>query len=337
MKRSLSKLFVFLLKTTIIVGLFVYLATRALQGSVFDELDFRTVSYPLLLLGLVSNFVATTITILRWRSLVRALGSELSVFNAVKLGFIGFMFNLSPVGVVGGDAIRIVMLVRRHNIPLENATASGIVDRVVGLVAMFILGLFVCVITGFYRAPSQEAQFVVKGLIFLTLASFVFLALFTTSSRILHFFASLAEKIPIVGNASRKIIFAVATYREKKRALATSLLSSLTAHSFFAISLYCAAKGLFHDVPSLVNHFILYCAGNVGSIIPLSAGPFEYFLDELYPLFPIVGREAFDKGYGATIGSAYRLITVVVAFVGVISYLFERRTIRATLHADDLE
>ena len=97
------------------------------------------------------------------------------------------------------------------------------------------------------------------------------------------------------------------------------------------------ARALFGSVPSLIDHFILYCVGNVGSIIPLSAGPFEYFLDELYPLFTIVGRESFEKGHGMTIGIAYRLATVFVALVGVVYYLLSRHDVRNALQAQNAE
>ncbi len=321
----------FVVKLALIAALFTYLIYRALQGSAFQEFNICSINLLYLLLGFLCNLAATTITIIRWRILVEALGFTLSLSHALKYGFIGFMFNLSPVGIVGGDVVKVMLLKQKKQVPVEHATASVVMDRIIGLYAMFILGLIALFTTGFYHNALPTAQLAVKGLILLTTLTTLFLGIVVTPSSKKNLRLRLAEKIPFIGNVMHKLTSATLIYRNKKRILFLSFLATFAVHSLFAISLFFFALAIFGNAPSLSSHFILYCVGNVGSIIPLSAGPFEYILDELYPLFSITGRLPFEKGHGMTIGVAYRIATVLVAFVGVVFYMFAHTEIKQTL------
>lgn len=327
----LNRILVAFAKIAIIVGLFAFLIERALRGSAFSELDFRSLNASFLLLGVFFNFLATTITIVRWRYLVVALDAPLSFFDALRFGFIGFMFNLSPVGIVGGDAVKIVLLAKKNAVAADRAAASVVIDRVLGLYAMFVLGLTVVAATGFSERTDPIAQLATKGLTILTIALTLLLAFVVAPESANGWRRKTAAKFPIIGPILAKLTAATLIYRERKRVLLGAFLATFFVHFFFAVSLYCFARGLYNATPDLIDHFILYCVGNVGSTIPLSAGPFEYFLDELYPLFPIASNDCFDKGYGMTIGLAYRLGTVAVALLGACFYLVSRRSIRDAL------
>ena len=326
------KLLSFLIKTFLAAGLFSYLFIRASKGAAFDELQTGKISPNFLLAGFFFNFTATCVTIIRWRALVQALDAPLSLSNALRFGFIGFMFNLSPIGIAGGDAVKVYLLNHKTKTPLDKATASVLMDRVVGLYAMFILGIIAVFFTGFYRRSEPLARFTTQGLIALTLAATVFLAFVLTPESQKNRRHKLAKNIPLIGGFLNKLINATLIYRRRKKILFWSFIATFVVHLNFAVSLFCIAYGLFHESPTLSEHIILYCSGNVGSIIPLSAGPFEYFLDELYPLFPIHGEEAFQHGYGMIIGVVYRLATVGVALIGVIYYLISRADVKEALN-----
>lgn len=316
-----KKVFVAAVKLTLIAALFFMMFARALQGSAFTELRVDGRGVALLTLGLLLNLAATTITIVRWRALVQALDASLSLRDALRYGFLGFAFNLSPLGVVGGDATKIVLVAKKTTISADAATASVVIDRFIGLYAMFALGLCVAFASGFHANPEPLARFTTQGLIALTLVSTAFLifVVFPQSSRRRR--EKLAGALPLVGPLLQKATAATLLYRNRKTTLLQAFAVTLVVHSFFSLSLYCLAAGLYDAVPALVDHFVLYCSANVGSTIPLSAGPFEYFLDELYPLF----NAEFSAGYGATIGVAFRLAAVCVAAIGVVYYLATKR------------
>ena len=321
----MRKFSIIVLKLTLIALIFYYLVYRALKSDAFTELKFETLNWNYLALGLLLNLVATIITIVRWRALVLALNAPLSMGDAMKFGFIGFMFNLSPVGVVGGDAVKVVLLSQKSGLSISRSTASVVIDRAIGLYAMFVLGVLVLFLTGFYHNPAPLAQFATKGLIALTVFTTLFFAVIVwpSSKRSLGAFL---RKIPLIGGFVEKLTSATLEYNRSRKTLLYSFLSTFLVHTGFAVSLFCLARGLYRDVPNLIDHFVLYCLGNVGSIIPLSAGPLEYFLDELYPLFLIPSRGcSLEPGYGMAIGIVYRLATALVALIGVAYYVLSKR------------
>ncbi len=319
------------IKALLIVGLFGWLIMRALKGSAFSELNLRSLNPFLLTLGFILNLLATVITIVRWQALVQALDAKLSLSDALKFGFLGFMFNLSPVGIVGGDAIKSILLIKKNKISADRAVASVVIDRVLGLYAMFVLGLIVILFTGFYRRSEPMTNLVSFGLVFLTIAATIFLFWVVVPISANNRRIKTASKTPFLGSMFENLTKATLVYRNKKKTLFYSFLATFAVHIFFAASLYCFACGVFQKAPSFTSHLILYCSANTGSMIPLSAGPFEYFLDELYPLFPIAGRAYYENGFGVTIGVIYRLSTVGVALIGVAYYLFSRSDLRSTL------
>lgn len=320
-----QKIFVAVVKLALIVALFSFLAVRALQGSAFSEINITSRGLCLLLAGFLFNLTATIITIVRWRALLQALDAPITLFDSLRFGFLGFAFNLSPLGVVGGDATKIVLVAKKAQIPADVAAASVVLDRFIGLYAMFALGLCVAFTSGFYANPTPLARFATQGLIALTLASTLFLAFVVLPPSQRRRREKLAGSLPIIGPLLQKATAATLLYRNRKQTLFLAFCATLVVHSLFAVSLYCFARGVYIATPTLVDHFVLYCSANVGSTIPLSAGPFEYFLDELYPLFNIETNVLFTKGYGATVGVVYRLATFGVAAIGVVYYIATRR------------
>ena len=211
------KLLSFLIKTFLAAGLFSYLFIRASKGAAFDELQTGKISPNFLLAGFFFNFTATCVTIIRWRALVQALDAPLSLSNALRFGFIGFMFNLSPIGIAGGDAVKVYLLNHKTKTPLDKATASVLMDRVVGLYAMFILGIIAVFFTGFYRRSEPLARFTTQGLIALTLAATVFLAFVLTPESQKNRRHKLAKNIPLIGGFLNKLINATLIYRRRKK------------------------------------------------------------------------------------------------------------------------
>src|SRR5262245_22961942 len=90
-----------------LLGLAIW-SNRAEIHDVFDRhIDRRLFAGACLL-----YLVALMITFFRWHTLVRALGLSFALRDAVRLGFIGNVFNLVIPGAVGGDVIKAAYLCR---------------------------------------------------------------------------------------------------------------------------------------------------------------------------------------------------------------------------------
>ena len=66
--------------------------------------------------------------------------------DAMRIGFIGYLFNLAPMGIVGGDLLKAWMLAREKPGNRAKALASVVVDRIIGLYVLFLVaaaGVFI--------------------------------------------------------------------------------------------------------------------------------------------------------------------------------------------------
>ena len=90
-----------------------------------------TAAFGIFLAALLLSFV-------RWFTLVRALGLPFRLRDALRLGFIGNVFNLVIPGAVGGDVIKAAFLCREQARKTQ-AVASMFIDRALGLLGLFVL------------------------------------------------------------------------------------------------------------------------------------------------------------------------------------------------------
>ena len=102
-------------------------------------------------------------------------------------------------------------------------------------------------------------------------------------------------------------------------------------HSLFTLGVFLIASGLYDRVPSLGMHFVLSPLSAVTGVLPIPIGPFELVLDWLY-LFVPVADGAMKPGQGLVVALGYRIITVLIAAVGICYYLGSRQEVAEVLH-----
>jgi len=95
-------------------------------------------------------------------------------------------------------------------------------------------------------------------------------------------------------------------------------------HSLFTAGIYLITLGLYGNVPglSLRAEFIVSPLSAATGAIPLVMGPFEVVLTFLYD--QVFGM---NNSEGLVVALAYRLITVLIAAVGVCYYLAGRQEV----------
>ena len=120
-----------------IVGLF--LAFRQIH---FDELQAQLVNiqWAWLVLGLLFFGLGIVLRAYRWLVLVQGLGLDLPFRRLVRIYFVGAFFNtFLPTGF-GGDVMRVVEA--SNEVPTHIAAGTVIVDRLTGLLMLFVMALF---------------------------------------------------------------------------------------------------------------------------------------------------------------------------------------------------
>jgi len=330
----LKKILIALLKIVLSAGILSYLVWEAHRNDAFAHLQQQPKHWGLLTCALVACAAAVLLTLIRWCYLVRALGLPLRMRDALRIGFLGYLFNLAPMGIVGGDLLKAVMLARHQKGRHAEALASVFVDRVLGLYLLFVVASVALLVTGFGNVP--EVRWVSNATLALTavatLGVMVALMPDLTNGKSTRWIG----RIPYVGPPLLRVVDAVQMYRHKLPVLAASAAISVAVHSLFTLGIFLIASGLYDRVPPLPMHFVLSPLSAAAGVLPLPMGPFEFVLDRLYLFAPVAGG-AMKPGQGLAIALGYRIITVLIAAVGVCYYLGSREEVAEVLHDAERE
>ena len=336
MSPAVKKILLFFLKSGLIAGIFGFLIWKAVHTTdaegknVFQTLWEQPKRFDLIFAAFGMQLFAASNTFLRWRMLVRTLDLSFPLKDAYRLGFLGLMLNLAPMGIVGGDAVKAYLLAQKNPEYQSQAVASVIVDRIVGLLVMFLCGTIFVLATGFAFRPEVLARTFSQLVFGFTLVGYAGVGMM-----FLPFFAKghlerLIDRIPLCGPTLGKLTRSLLLYRHHKFCLLKVFVMSFLVHIPFGIALFLMAQGLFGSTPGLIDHILLYNVTNLTAMIPLAAGPFELVLDQLYPLFRNAQGVSMGVGVGMVVALGHRLVAILVAALGIVFYLSSRDEIRSS-------
>lgn len=101
---------------------------------------FFSMSYPLLFVALIFQFLSTFISGYRWKLVMDSLGFDKGFWFYQGLYFKGSFFSQALPGSVGGDAIRLIAL-KDEGYKISDSLYGIFIDRVVGLTGLLIISL----------------------------------------------------------------------------------------------------------------------------------------------------------------------------------------------------
>lgn len=330
--QKLRSFLVFLLKIGISLGILGFLVYRAAQNEqTMESLLHGEKVWSSLLLGFALTFLAVLLTIIRWRQLICIQKMRVGFWSTLRVGYIGYLFNLAPMGIVGGDLLKAWLLTRQEKSRYPNAApvilASMFIDRMIGLYALFMLASLAILGQGLLSDPASSET--------LRSASWAVLIAWGVGTvcglALLCPPPSTKEKAPSNSKAVeifRKIASSVRLYRNYPIHLAVVLLVSLFIHAFFAAGIYFLADGIWsttEKIPTFAQHLYISPTSMSMSAVPLPVGPVEAVFDELYR------DEIQNEGMGLVVMLAYRLACLIIALLGVIFYFSARNEIRETM------
>lgn len=126
-------------KIGVSAALLSYLFYQAAQNDAFQNLWSQPKDWLLLGLGWAVLFAVVLLTIVRWHLLLRVIALPVTWRQSLRISFLGYLFNFFSLGTVGGDALRAFLVAQRCPGRRAEAAATVIVDRVLGLFALFLL------------------------------------------------------------------------------------------------------------------------------------------------------------------------------------------------------
>lgn len=275
--------------------------------------------------SLAAYLSAILITFWRWQILVTALRLPFRLRDAIRLGFVGFFFQFLSLGTVGGDLFKAVFIAREQPARRPEAVATIFIDRAVGLLALLIVTSIAFVAIGWGRL-SKELHPVAISCLVITFAGIIVVAGLLWTSATTRPLRNLFKSVPAIPAMLLRGEHALQMYRERRGAFMMALLSGMFSHSLLATSGYCAARGLLDVWPSFGNQIAIWnMAGAVGSL-PLSPGGLGTLEVAYANLFEMMSANTYSDG--VFVSFVIRIISLIVAGIGVAFYISQRREIR---------
>ncbi|WP_197443265.1 lysylphosphatidylglycerol synthase transmembrane domain-containing protein [Lignipirellula cremea] len=330
----MSKAAITILKYGISLGLLGYLFYSAAGNESFAALRDEEKNWPLLAAAYFIALGGLSLTFIRWCYLVRALDIPFRMSDAFRLGFLGYLLTFFTLGVVGGDTLKAVFLARERPLKRTEAVASVVLDRMIGLYALVLTAaiglLFLDPLTavGLTAEQQQTIRIMTTTVWAVALAGALSGLLLLPGVLSSHFWKPVTS-IPKVGAVVDRILGALESYRQQKAVLLLALVMSCGTHLLFALAVYCTSLSLGGESASLLGHLAIVPICMLANALPLPGGlgAFEYALTFLYTgFFPNVTTQ-----HGFITALAFRVITILLASIGLAYYVAHRRQVKRLL------
>ena len=312
-----------------IIGFLLYRATTGENSESFSEIWTQRSQWNAMMMVL-SLFIALgglSLTFVRWFFLVRALDIPFKLRDSFRLGFIGYFSNFLSLGVLGGDAIKAVFISRERPEKKPEAVSSIVLDRVMGLYALTVVCAIAAVAgAGVDSSGSANATAALNSIADISLvtsisAGLVAIALILVPALTGESMQQRISRLPVVGAILQKLLRAVNIYRGRPLMLLSLTVLTIVIHCLFAASVFAMAVGLNVECPTFVQHLVISPVSNLAGSIPLPGGigAFETMFEELYV------RAGMTAGNGLAIALCFRIVTILLAMIGVVYYLRSKR------------
>jgi len=305
-----------------ILGYLIYTAT---QNDQFTKLISPETNWWWVVVGLVACVLAHVVGYVRWQLMVTAIGLPFGLLDAVRIGFIGTFFNLFAFGPVGGDVFRAIHVTREFRNRKAEAIASVVADRLIGLIAMFLIA---AVAFWFLDAAELRTAHPQKWAAILVVWQLVnvLTVLSVITMSVLLFTKRLGKKpwfkrllnLRLVGPFLKSVFNVVSVYRNRSGVLVATFALSLLVNMFFLISIYSIAVGLLSDAPGLIDHLVIEPIAMVSNAIPFPGGlgGMELALHLMY--------QAFNCDHGVVVAFTFRSCLLIVSAIGAVVWFFNR-------------
>ena len=238
-------------------------------------------------------------------------------------GFIGNVFNLVIPGAVGGDVIKAAFLCREQERKTQ-AVASMVIDRILGLLGLFVLAGVVGVFV-WGTAPRDVRLVIAFAWALMVACGVVGLTILFSPA----LFRALISRLNPEGKLARlltELAAMASAYRERLRVVAMALILAICGHALYVLAFFLVDRGLFGpEAPGLASHFVVVPLILFSTAIPIPFGALgvsEQISERLFG--DILG---FSGGAIAMLG--YRVVMYAAGLVSVLVYLANLREVRS--------
>lgn len=273
-------------------------------------------------LGFVSYLAGMLLAFIRWSFYVKALGMPFRIVDGLRLGFIANLFNfVVPGGPVGGDVVRAAFLCREQSTRKTQAIASVVLDRLIGLLGLFLLacgaGMFA------WHALDPRTRRLV-GVVWGVVIVVILILIVAFSPRLYRPLACALAHRKKLARRLNELAAVGTSYREKFPVVLGGLFMAMLTHTCNILAFYEASLALFPKVPTLAEHFLIVPLVLFTTAVPLpfaALGLSEGISAHLFGLANYSG--------GAVAMMGFRVLQYGTAIISAVVYVSNLRQVRS--------
>jgi glycosyltransferase 2 family protein len=294
-----------------------------------------------LILAFVLCAAAMLLTFYRWYLLVWAQDFPFTLRDALRLGYIGYLFGYVAPGSAGGDVVKAAMIATEQKSRKGVAAATVLLDRILGVLALFMVGA----LATFFQDPRLLQNGAIRLCVALLWAGsaggvvgfIVVLHPAFPRSRIL----GRLVRLPKVGRLIGGLVNAVLLYQQRRAVLVMTVLISIVGHfgtlsSFYycglAIRAGNAAPGYWTQLLLIpiaeLFAFIIPVPGGIG-VLEGGVGKCYGLANEALGIVGVTAAQASGAGFAAAL--ANRVVTIIIVAIGAGYYMTARSEIGRAL------
>jgi uncharacterized membrane protein YbhN (UPF0104 family) len=277
----------------------------------------------LLALGILIFQISLLITFLRWYILVKVIEPKFTLRSTMLLGFVGYVFNLVIPGAVGGDLIKAAYLVRMH-IRRTQAVASMVIDRILGLLGLFVLaGL--AGLSAWSMANGDVRKLIMAAWIMMAGTALALVIIFTQA--LTRLFPNLRQPgRGRLGTIMIELGTMSSIYRSRLDVVFAGLLLSMLVHSLNVLAFYLMGKMLFSTgmATTLGEHFLMVPLTLFTMVVPIPFGALGVGEQVGKQLGDLVGHPN-----GALAMLSFRVLMYSCGLIAACVYLANIREVRS--------
>lgn len=255
-------------------------------------------------LGLVFYLGGITLAQLRWYMLVRAIGMPFRFRDAMRLGYIGVLFNFVIPGAVFGNVVKAAFLCRERPEDKPKAIGSVLVDFLAGLIGLFLIAAVVGSI-GQSMLPAKVPVL-------------VFAAWTATGVSLFAMYSAFRPR-------RTKTKAGASAYRGRFGLVSLAILMGTGTHSLNVLAFHSVSVAMFGStaVPGLATDFLIVPLVLFTTAIPLPFGALGLSEQASGGLF---GLMKYSGGAVAMLG--FRVLMLAGAAIGAGVYMVNAREVR---------
>lgn len=249
------------------------------KAGVNGAAEFRNCNYGWVATAFGLTMAGTALSSFRWCKLLRLQHVVLSHWDAFRLTMIGVFFNLVGLGGVGGDVLKMAYVRQHAGERTPEAVLSILVDRILGLLGLFLVTLIVLPFVWDELMHSTAAIHSMVG-------GVIFIAVLGGGGTALVLFRDLwlpTALKNVIRNQSRRfparfvsivarVVRSLDLYRNQVPELLKALAISGAIHTLAALAVCCLGLAFHLEGPAVRHYFVGTCVANTISAVPITPG-----------------------------------------------------------------